>query len=83
MKIKKIFQFTLHKSLFCRKNETREEAGARAKMLSISRNTYTEPNPARTAKRHERRSQLVSVLEKFGLVPLEEYMNMVAAHYND
>ena len=61
----------------------REEAGARAKMLSISCNTYTDPNPGRTAKRCERRSQLVSVLEKFGSVPLEDYMNMVAAHYND
>ena len=61
----------------------REEAGARAKMLSISRNTHTDSNPGRTAKRRERRSQLVSVLEKFGSVPLEDYMNMVAAHYND
>ena len=61
----------------------REEAAARAKTLSISVNSYTDPNPGRTQMRKKKRERLKMVLEKFDRVPVDDYMNMIAAHYND
>ena len=46
-------------------------------------NSYTDPNPGRTQMRKKKRERLKMVLEKFDRVPVDDYMNMIAAHYND
>jgi hypothetical protein len=61
----------------------REEAGARAKIVSFSTHDYVDPNPGRTAKRKAKREKLQTILGRFNELPIEDYMNMLIAHFND
>ena len=61
----------------------REEAGARAKMVSFTNHNYVDPNPGRTAKRKAKREKLQTILGRFKELPIEDYMNMLIAHFND
>ena len=53
----------------------REEAGARAKMVSFTTHDYVDPNPGRTAKRMAKREKLQTILGRFTELP--------NAHFND
>ena len=59
------------------------EAGARAKIVSFSTHDYVDPNPGRTAKRKAKREKLQTILGRFNELPIEDYMNMLIAHFND
>ena len=61
----------------------REEGLARAKITSIALGTLAVDHPSRVKTRTEKRRQLKEVVKKFGTVPLEDFFNMIAAHYND
>jgi hypothetical protein len=61
----------------------REEAGARAKIVSSSTHSYTDPIPGRTAKRAAKRAKLKAILGRFKELPIKDYMNMLIAHFND
>ena len=61
----------------------REEAGARAKIVSFSTHSYLDPNPGRTAKRKAKREKPKTILERFKELPIKDYMNMLIAHFND
>ena len=61
----------------------REEGMARAKLSSIALGTAAVDHPARAKTRAEKKRQLKEVASKFGTILLEEYINMVVAHYND
>ena len=61
----------------------REEGMARAKLSSIALGTAAVDHPARSKTRAEKKRQLKEVASNFGTILLEEYINMVVAHYND
>ena len=61
----------------------REEGLARAKLSSVALGTAAVDHPARAKARAEKRRQLKEVAGQFGTTLMEDYLNMVVAHYND
>ena len=61
----------------------KEDALARAKLNSVALGTPSIDHPARKKKAAEKKEKLKKVLELWGTVSVEDYFNMVAAHYND
>ena len=61
----------------------REESLARTKINSTALGTAAIDHPARRKKVQEKREKLRRVLEQFDKVSVEDFMNMVVAHYND
>ena len=61
----------------------REEGSARNKLNSIALGTAAVDHPARAKTRAEVKRQMKEVANKFDSILLEEYFNMVVAHYND
>ena len=50
---------------------------------STALGTVAEDHPTRRKQQRERKEQLKRVVEQFDSVSLEDFMNMVIAHYND
>ena len=61
----------------------REESLARTKIYTTALGTAATDHPARRKKVQEKREKLRRVLEQFDKVSVEDFMNMVIAHYND
>jgi hypothetical protein len=55
----------------------------RAKIVSFSTHSYSDPNPGRTAKSKAKREKLKAILGRFKELPIKDYMNMLIAHFND
>ena len=51
-------------------------------MSSIALGTAAVDHPARAKARAEKRRQLKEVAGQFGTSLMEDYLNMVVAHYN-
>lgn len=61
----------------------KEDALARTKLNSVALGTPNIDHPARQKKAAEKKEKLKKVLELWGKVSVEDFFNMVAAHYND
>ena len=61
----------------------REGRLARVKLSSVALGTAAVDHPARAKERAEKRRQLKEVTGQFGTTPMEDYLNMVVAHYNN
>ena len=59
-----------------------KEGLARAKLSSVALGTAAVDHPARAKARAEKRRQLKEVAGQFGTSLMEDYLNMVVAHYN-
>jgi hypothetical protein len=61
----------------------KEEALARDKINYVALGTPSIDYPGRKKKAAEKKEKLKKILELWGTVSVEDYFNMVAAHYND
>ena len=61
----------------------REEWLARAMLSSVALDTAAVDHRDRAKARAEKRRQLKEVAGQFGTTLMEDYLNMVVAHYND
>ena len=59
-----------------------KEGLARAKLSSVALGTAAVDHPARAKARAEKRRQLKEVAGQFGTILMEDYLNMMVAHYN-
>ena len=59
------------------------EAAARSKIVSVSINNYSDPNPRRTSKRKTKREQLKAIFGRFQELTITDYKNMLIAQFND
>ena len=60
-----------------------EEATMRAKGMSLFTWTYSNPNPARTKKKMEKRAALKDLVESYSMMPLGEFLDCCLGFYNE
>ena len=56
-------------------------SASEGRSFSKDQDTATEDHPSRRQLQRDRREQLRRVVEQFDRVSIEDYMNMVIAHY--
>ena len=62
----------------------KEEGLARAKMVAaISGNAPADPNPGRTKLRLNRVAKLKHIVDQYGHIPINDYLNSITALYNE
>ena len=60
-----------------------EEATMRTKGMSLRTWTYSNPNPARTKKKMEKRAALKDLVESYSMMPLGEILDCCLGFYNE
>ena len=61
-----------------------EEGLARAKLhAAIGVNPLSDPTPGRTKKRVDRAQALKKIVDQYGILPHNTYLDALVAHFND
>ena len=61
-----------------------EEGLARAKLhAAMGGNPPSDPNPGRTKKRVDRAQALKKIVDQYGILPINTYLDALVSHFND